>query len=559
MNEENIDLQRYWSIIRRHKKKFILVFLIPLIISFIWTLFQKPLYGSSTTIIVETINPKLGSSYLNYDLKDAFKSAFVKRETIENLSNKFNKEDLEKSIIEVKRYSDRAIKVIVLNPEPEIASDFANALIKIYQKQINEAQKNEIDDTLKKIDEQINHVELRFKESQEQLSKEKTTSKLYNQMFELKNSLSQNELIRKQLLNNLDSENSESELEKIEKLISHQKSELEILEYSPELYKITQLEKQVKSNEESLQELIKQKEKTLLSASTPGQIVQILEKAIPSSKPDKTRNLKMLGLGLIASFLFSLLLYVLITQLNLKITDNEDLEKLLGVPILATIPKIHSSMHKVKESKKYPKSAIVEAYRTLRTNIKFVSKEAKTIAFVSPMAGAGKTLTVSNLGLMMNNTNDKVILIDVDLRKSNLHKMFKIERVPGLTDVLLGESKLSEAIHKIDKNLYVLPAGSEVSNPLKLLGSEKMDALIKLFNKNYDYILFDSVPALAVSDAELIASKIDATIMIINASQTTRQETIDAKKCLDLSKANLIGTVFNNVDFKESYYGYYDY
>jgi len=264
-------------------------------------------------------------------------------------------------------------------------------------------------------------------------------------------------------------------------------------------------------------------------------------------------------LGLIASFLFSLLLYVLITQLNLKITDNEDLEKLLGVPILATIPKIHSSMHKVKESKKYPKSAIVEAYRTLRTNIKFVSKEAKTIAFVSPMAGAGKTLTVSNLGLMMNNTNDKVILIDVDLRKSNLHKMFKIERVPGLTDVLLGESKLSEAIHKIDKNLYVLPAGSEVSNPLKLLGSEKMDALIKLFNKNYDYILFDSVPALAVSDAELIASKIDATIMIINASQTTRQETIDAKKCLDLSKANLIGTVFNNVDFKESYYGYYDY
>jgi len=461
MDEESIDLQKYWNVVWKNKKKFILIFLIPLVISFIWILFQKPLYSSSTTILVETINPKF-SSYLSYDLKDAFQSKLIWSKTVENLSDKYEDEDLKKSIIEVKKYSDKMVKLTLLNPDPEISADFANALVETYQNQISETQKNEINGQTKELDEQINYLELRLKNDREQLTKEKTKNLLYNQIFELRNSLSENEWKRSQLLKDVTSEDWQAKLDEIDETISQQRLELEILEYSPEVYKITKLEEQIEANEEDLEKLIGEKEKALLTAITPGQIVQVFEKAMPSLEPDKTRNLKYLSYSLIVSFLLSFLFFVFVTKLNLKINDAEDLELLLGVPVLATIPKIESSMHKVKESKKYPKSAIVEAYRTLRTNLRFVSKEAETLAFISPMAGAGKTLTVSNLGLMMNNTNDKVILIDVDLRKSNLHRMFKIERVPGLTDVLLGEAKLSEAVHKIDKNLYILPAGSEV-------------------------------------------------------------------------------------------------
>lgn len=213
-------------------------------------------------------------------------------------------------------------------------------------------------------------------------------------------------------------------------------------------------------------------------------------------------------------------------------------------------------------TKKIPRSLSAEAYRSLRTNLKFFSidKPLKTIVVTSSIPGEGKSTVAGNLAISLSQDGARVLIIDCDLRKPSMHYKFFISNVDGLSDVLVNSCDTKRAIKKLDNSLFIITAGTIPPNPAEILGSRTMQELIKELSINFDYIIIDTPPVLAVTDASILAAKADATIIVVNAKKTKEKMLKQTYDKLSGVKANVIGTVLNNCEkTKENrYYGYYD-
>lgn len=207
-----------------------------------------------------------------------------------------------------------------------------------------------------------------------------------------------------------------------------------------------------------------------------------------------------------------------------------------------------------------PKSISAEAYRTLRTNIQYSSfdKPIKTIVITSAEAAEGKSTVSGNLALSFAQNDKKVIIIDCDLRKPSMHKNFKISNLIGLSEVLIGKEELENAIQKRNDNLDILPSGKIPPNPSEMLASSAMNRLIEKLSEKYDIIILDSAPLKAVTDAQILSTKADGTILVVRAQRTNKESVIEAKSLLTKVGANIIGTVLHAVEnTKGKYYYYY--
>jgi len=214
------------------------------------------------------------------------------------------------------------------------------------------------------------------------------------------------------------------------------------------------------------------------------------------------------------------------------------------------------------------KSPALENYRTLNANIKYsnIDNPSKSLLITSPAPREGKTATASNLAITMAQSGVRVLLIDADLRRPRLHRIFLQDKSPGLTDFLVEEvepnhSQLESFIHPTEvENLFLLPSGSHISNPGLLLSSEKMGKLIKeLTQQQYDMLIFDSPPLVSVADAVMLSTEIDATLLVIHSGKTKRQIAEQGKELLENVDANIIGAVLNNIDYSKQYGSYYYY
>lgn len=209
-----------------------------------------------------------------------------------------------------------------------------------------------------------------------------------------------------------------------------------------------------------------------------------------------------------------------------------------------------------------PKSPVAEAYRTLRTNIQFSSfdEKVKTVVVTSSGPGEGKTTTSSNLASVMAQGGHKTILIDCDLRKPKVHKVFGISNQVGLSNLLIGETEFEAAMHKTEvDNLYVLPAGIRPPNPAELLASEKMKSFINSLKDKYEYIILDTPPVLMVTDAQILSQYSDGCLLVISSNEAQREAAMRAKELLTKVGAKILGVVLNKVDTSRRgyYYGYY--
>ena len=173
-------------------------------------------------------------------------------------------------------------------------------------------------------------------------------------------------------------------------------------------------------------------------------------------------------------------------------------------------------------TKKIPRSLSAEAYRSLRTSIKFslIDKPIKTIVVTSSLAGEGKSTVVGNLAYSLSQDGARVLVIDCDLRKPSIHENFLLSNEKGLTDVLFGKSDLKGVPKKIEDSLFLITAGTILPNSVEILGSKEMENLIKELKINFDYIIIDTPPILPVSDTLLLASKADATLIVVKARKT---------------------------------------
>ena len=209
-----------------------------------------------------------------------------------------------------------------------------------------------------------------------------------------------------------------------------------------------------------------------------------------------------------------------------------------------------------------PKSPISESYRGLRTNILLSNtKDIKSILVSSAGPGEGKTTTVANLAITFANLGRNTLLVDTDLRRPVIHSVFNVKREPGVTNYLSGQTDDYRTLVKDSEidNLSLMTSGLIPPNPSEMLGSRKMSKFVKLLESEYEMILFDSPPLVAVTDATMISKEIDSIILVIKAGQTDKKAFHHTMANLKNIEAPLDGIVMNAVTSKSNYGSYYYY
>ena len=207
-----------------------------------------------------------------------------------------------------------------------------------------------------------------------------------------------------------------------------------------------------------------------------------------------------------------------------------------------------------------PRSPISEQYRTIRTNLQFsaVDEELQTIVFTSAGPAEGKSMSTANLAVVYAQQGKKVLLIDADLRKPTIHYTFRMDNLKGMSNLLVGDSSLEEIAAESDiENLDLISCGPIPPNPTELLGSKRMDRFIEEAREKYDIVLFDTPPVLAVADAQILAAKMDGTVLVIRSKQTEFEAANKAIEALQSVNAKILGTILNDRSKKEANYYYY--
>ncbi len=329
-------------------------------------------------------------------------------------------------------------------------------------------------------------------------------------------------------------------------------------------------------------------------------VVEYAMSAVAQSGSGKaSKSLVGALIGLVLGFVFALLA----EGLDTSIGTIEDVESYLQVPVLGVIPHINredvrgmlaaANPHLPPESlNSYsslvaqfdPKSPVAESYRSLRTNLEFtkLANPARSFLITSSTLEEGKSTTVANLGLALAQGGKRTLIVESDLRRPSIYNYFGLTREPGLTEVLLGTISWKEALRsiadvflgKLDmdtlvrtpglENLFFITSGTIPPNPAELLGSEPMRAFIETVTEEFDVILFDSPPALPVTDAAILATHVDAVVLIDQMGRAGRGLLKRAKSHMEAVRADIRGVVLNDIKAEvsefspaEYYYQYY--
>ena len=208
------------------------------------------------------------------------------------------------------------------------------------------------------------------------------------------------------------------------------------------------------------------------------------------------------------------------------------------------------------------KSLVAESFRTLRSNLQFseFGKNIKLIVITSTSPNEGKSEVSINLAASLAQQGKKVIILDADMRKPTQHKLTELNNTEGLSTFLLKKTGVDSINHLTinDVNLDVLTSGPVPPNPAEMLASVSMEQTLKAFGDFYDYVIIDTPPLLATTDAQILASIADATLLVVDIKKTKRRQVIESRRRLDNVGAKLLGLVMNKINsHKDSYYYYY--
>ncbi len=308
--------------------------------------------------------------------------------------------------------------------------------------------------------------------------------------------------------------------------------------------------------------------------------VQIIDPAVPPGGPVSPKVPLYLTLGVLLGLALGVGLVFVLDYMDRSTKSPEDLEK-RGLRVLASIPVITGSSARgdkrqeeqimSKEGRPVPMRLITfykpsdpisEAYRSLRTAVQYskIDNPMRSLLVVSALPKEGKSTTVANLAVTFAKAGLKTLLVDGDLRRPILHKLFGYERKPGLVEYLAGEVRLNSAVRKtfVD-NLYFLPTGAISPNPAEVLGSNAMKTSIEIFKTSFDFIIFDSPPVVAVTDAVILSRLTDGVLFVTLANKTEADVLEKAYATLKQVKAEVIGFVLNEFDVAKAYGAYYRY
>ncbi|MBA7633224.1 Tyrosine-protein kinase wzc [subsurface metagenome] len=591
----------YWRIIRRRQWVIILSFIAVLGTTIAFTQMQIPTYRASTTIKIEERKSMAGLlvELLTWGPGDtmATSAEIIKsRPIMDEVAKRMGlvteaapKEEIDRmasslqGAVSVKREGmTNILRIMASTDNPQKAIRLANTTAEAFIAYNFEERRKDARMVRKFIEEQLAGVEEKLRVAEEKLKafREKgkgtgVTGALTARFIDLRFKLSS--LLRRYT-------ERHPEVIKIKEEMETLRKEMKLV--PAEEIELTRIMREVSANESLYLMLQKKfKEAQIREAEKVG-TVSVIDRAVGASLVSPNKKLNF-GVGAVIGLMLGLLFAFVTESLDTSVGTIEEVEAYLKIPVLGVIPHIPEAReevpfwrrHRVKAKEKgtrlreqlivhwNPKSTVSEAYRSLQTNIDFtrMGKKGDTLLFVSAEPREGKTLTVCNCAVALAQMGKKVLLVESDLRRPVLHRIFGLKKEPGLTDILIKKLKAQEAIRtttdiilgdlKMEEvlktpgldNLSLLTSGHLPPNPTELLGSPEMRELISEFKTKYDVILFDSSPILPVTDGTILGAQVDGVVMVYQVGRAARGALRRAKVQLDNAKAHILGIVLNDI------------
>ena len=374
-------------------------------------------------------------------------------------------------------------------------------------------------------------------------------------------------------------ENLTAQAEALEEAITEREGRILALNEQGVQYNI--LRREFQTNQELYEGLLQRLKEIGVAAGLQENNISVIEQARVAGspfRPNIPRSLfKALALGLMAGLGLALMLEFL----DSSIRRIEDIERLVDRPVLGMVPMVkirnRSKVETLKAERTtsenerevshysavHPKSAVSEAFRSLRTSLMFSTAEGmpRTLMVTSAGTAEGKTTTAINLATVLAQNGSSVLLIDSDLRKPRIHRDFNCFRAPGLTNRIAlskNNGKANSAIHPTHvQNLFVMPSGNSTPSPAELLSSERLERIIETCKRAFDYVIMDSPPTLGLADAMILSRQVDGVVLVARAGQTGKENFRVAIKRLSQVQAPVLGVVLNGVDLDSPEYAYY--
>ena len=517
-----MELRQYGAILRRWLWFILLGTVLVGGVTYVVSRNTTPVYQATSTIFVDqasNINESVyGTIIASERQAQTFAQLMLTRPVLDAVTARLGLVEL-KSDVSVQPIQDtQLIRVDVEDTDKELATQIANTIPEIFVEQHTERQLQ------------------KFKGSRDSLDKE----------------------IRALSTNISQVQTKISELEAITNRTSAQDADLSRFQDSLQQYR------------NSYANLVKSFEDLRLNEARATDTVSIVEPAEVPKKPIRPRVLLNTLLGLLVGMVLAVGGVLLIEYLDDTLKNPDDVVQALKLSTLGAIPRTRQDSGDPDAERQLvtflnPKSPVSEAYRVLRTNIQFSSldKPIRTLLVTSANPSEGKSTTASNLAAVMAQTGQRVVLIDTDLRRPVIHKVFNIPNNLGLTSALLTNPDAATVSHLIQptqiKNLSVLTSGPLPPNPSELLGSHRMGALIEALNSVADIIIFDSPPVLAVTDSAVLARQLDGVLLVVDSGET--REPLARRAAEEMSKvgAQILGVALNRLSptNTDGYYYYY--
>lgn len=283
-------------------------------------------------------------------------------------------------------------------------------------------------------------------------------------------------------------------------------------------------------------------------------VARIVDSATTPESPVTPQPVRNLGAGVALGLLLGAVVVLLLEALDRSVRSSEETARLLGVPNLAVVPHRRNANVLRTESTGDPGA---EAYRTLRTSVRFVQLDQplRSMLFTSASVREGKTTTVANVAAALAQGGQRVVAVDGDLRRPALGKLFGVDQSVGVTSVTTGQSELDDSLRWVSEFLAVLPAGPIAPNPSEIASSAALADLLTELEGRFDVVVVDAPPVLPVTDAVAMSTQVDGVVLVVRGGRTNVTSAAEARGRLDTVGANLLGFVLNDVRRARLSYG----
>ncbi len=568
-------------------------------------------YSSSNPHFAAEIVNTLAAEFINFSVEKRYETT---QQASDFLSEEIAKtrDELETTRRELQRFGEEEELFVLSDPESTAVDTFSNlntaytqARIDRINAQANYQQLKELDvDSLPPFAENatIQSLKSEYLRLKNQYDEMKINYKEgYSEMVQLKTRIDNMKLqLQTEIKSQVDAaeaayrEASNRELS-LKREIDRQRRDVTQMDSNTIRYH--NLRTEIDNKQSILNTLIARRNEALVSARLEGlktSNITIVDPAEAVSRPFSPKKKLNLILAFFIGIVGGVSLCFILEYLDNTIKGPEEVEKMVGLPSLGVIPYLppvdkkkksrsnsylgHSYSYgeedheekTVSDKEKevelinylYPQMVISEDYKTVRTSILLSHAEniPKTMVFSSAMPKEGKSATAANMAVSFSQLQKKVLIIDADLRKPRLHRIFKVRNKKGLSGYLVGRTDLNESIQVTSiENIWILPSGPIPPNPAELLNSKKMGELLEEAKNRFDFILIDSPPVVAVIDPVIISTLADCMIFVIKAEKTMRKPFLRSIEELKKAKANIIGIVFNELKTRKGDYYFMDY